>query len=161
MGQVAFFWLPVVRAGIAHHERLVKAAPVGQIFWLVAYIPFAGNGRTVTAGLKQTRHGDNVGCERGLVAGLAQVCARHRFAQVAMTIAVVVNSGQQHGPSGRTRCGDMKVRKTNTALSQVIQVGRGNFTTKSAHVTKAPVVRDQHHDVGPGWPGCPRRCGQG
>ena len=42
----------------------------------------------------------------------------------------------------------MEVRKAHARMGQGVQVRRGHLAAKSAQVGKAPVVGDQHDDIG-------------
>ena len=148
MRQVTLAGNPVVGAGIALDDGAVKAAAVGQVVGLGAYVPLAGDVGAVAAVLQQGGHRHHIGRHGTQIAGLAQMLAGHGLAQVADAIAVVVYPGEQHragwGAGGRR----MEVSKAGSLLRQRVDIRRGNFAAKCANISKAPVVCDQYHDVG-------------
>ena len=148
MGQVALLRIPVVGAGVALHQRTLKTTLIGPVVWFRADVPFSGNIGAVTAVLEQRGHRHNPVVERTQVAGFAQMRLRHGLRQIAHAVAVVVDARQQHRAGWRAGGSHMKVGKAHALVRQRIQIRCRDLAAKSADIAKAPVVSDQHHDVG-------------
>ena len=54
----------------------------------------------------------------------------------------------------------MKIGKAHATARQLVEIRRGDFTAESTDIGKAPVISDQHHDVGPVGRCCDGRAAQ-
>ena len=122
--QVALGGFPVVRSGVALDDRAVEAAPIGQVVRFRADVPLAADIGTVAAVSQQRRHGDDALVQRAQVARFSPVGTRHRLAQVADAIEVVVDAGQQHRAGRRAGCAGMEVGEAGSAVRQRVEMGR-------------------------------------
>ena len=142
----------VAAASGRHAEDAVEPALAGRghvgpagVCGVVAYVPLAGHGRPVAAGLK------NLGNRHAVAAQEALVLARPRYSSdhVADAGLVRVQPGQKRRPGGTATSEVVHLREPDAALGQPVEVGRGNLGAVAAQVRKSHVVGQDEDDVGP------------
>ena len=139
--------LPVVRAAVGLNKGALKSTLTWQFVWRLAQVPLAGDVGVVPVVLEHRGQRDGVVVERTGIAGLSLMLSRHGFGHVAHAIAVIVNTGQQHGARRRANGGHMKVGELRAAFGQYVQVGRGDLAAVDPNIGIAPIVCHQHDDV--------------
>lgn len=121
-------------------KGLLEASPVRALVGFEAEVPFADHAGAITASAQQLGNRMGLLVEITLVPRFAALERLDSLLHGAQASQVIVGTGHRHRPGQRAGRRGVHVGQLQAIGSQLVQVGRGDFTAKGAQVGITEVI---------------------
>ena len=110
-------------------------------------MPLTDHVGAIAATAQQFRKGWQILSEVSFVARDTTLVRRRPLRHVAETVAMGVHTRHEHRASRRATGMRVKVGEAHAALSERVDIRRGDFSAKSAEIRVAEIISQNNHNV--------------